>query len=658
MFGPVVSMMVATFGVVTEKDVLPTFFPYQMMPPLSVEEVCEHLQSQPDFMSFMKQYKSFLQTRTSPTSQQERNKLVALPLSGFISSNEQILKDKIFQTVKNQSYRFLREAFPWEMYDVFVPKIEPLGSYLGSGVAWFQRRYRSESSEGKFFRRLENEDYFTAGAMAHYIAQYCSQSLSMEWDLYAFVLDNSTFHPYKKLIRTRVDCLKKMHAQWNGRRLNLYRMNHALLQAREMQLVLKLKAGQANDTDEAADCVTRISDYERLINALQVAFYNQCMEEKGLTLLERIWNRATHFVEKVGVFFSLDEESQTPLEFSTYLSKLVKMVEEDKKIELRIASVDPQNWDAYDWQLKPPTEFQRRFENEEADTKVTPENFLFNLLVQDNIEIALRFCKLIDQSKVETEIWAKQQKRIGEYSTLLKDLFNKQKEIDDVLTLLRGEAYGQFDKEEKEKVPEKPSQLYASMRECEDVSLQLFNSMVVLKWSFLKTFKDNFNKEKGIFQRASSSLTRKTLRMITEGTIWDKTPNFDTSQEEAKRLLADADGVMFSSKRLLGHVLPTDNIEDVEFVVLTEAEMRKTPSFSNQPPVNSIYYWQEIGLDMDKRARQSWQVVREWSWKGVSNAVSYVSTALSQAEKQDSDLQPTNRLPLKSPQGPEKDKEE
>ncbi len=607
----------ALLGTFTEKEVLPTFLPFNPAPQPEIAEVCEHLQEQPEFSSLISTYEKSLKTPNPSSLNQNENKLFTHPLSRFISSKEDALKAKVFKAVKEGTYSVLRELFPWEMYDFFVPKIERIFSGLRFGINWFQKHNRDRLNEGKFLRKLEREDYYSAGAMAHHIAQYFWHSLVIERDLYAFVLDNTTFHSYKKPILEHMKYLRHMYTKWNNRRLKLYHMNHALLEARQAQLILKLKCNEANDTAETAEIMVRINRYENLINALQAAFFNDCMDEKGLSVLERVWDTTSSFIEKVGAFLRLNEKSQTPLNVTTYLDTLKRMVEEDKKVVLKQQSIDPQDWDLYDWQLKPPNEFQRRFEEKNPEDKPTPKSFLFNLLVWDNIHIARHLCNsVIIKPQDKNNVWDEQRQEIEVYSVLLKKLFEKQQETDNILKLL-GEEAEQFEKESKESALKNPTQLYANMSDCERLSLLLFNKMVHVKWAFLKKTKDNFNKEDTTWQRIVNSIKRKGIRLATEGTLWDKTPNFKDSQEEAEKLLVFAEATLQAAKGLMGLAAQNDTYEGFE--VLPQGKLEEDLPFQNSPPISSPHYWNQVMLNMNTRASQTWGSLKEWGEWGKDN---------------------------------------
>lgn len=631
MLGPIIATVFSALGLITPENVLPTFLPYSTPPSPSEEEVFEPFQNYPDFSSLINQYKSGSQGNSSTPSQSD-DKLLSLPLSEFISSNEARLKAKVMETLKEGSYRLLRDLFPWETYDFFVPRIVQTVSYLGSGLQWFKKRYRDQLAEGRFLLRLEDEDYFSAGSMAHSRARYFEEALRIARNLYIFILGNTTFHEYKARILPYMQYLREMHMKWNDRRLDLYHMNYLLLEARQAQLVLKLKTNQANDDiGEAATYLMRMNLYENYINALQVAFYNKCMNQKGLNGLERIWDTTSRFVERVGTLLGLDETSQTHSDPPIYLQKLTQMLDEDRSISLKPSTIDHENWDLYDWQLKPPNAFERRFEEEKSEGTPTLESYLFNLLVKDEILIALHLCKSVAKPPQENSVWDKQQEEITTYSDHLNKLFAIQKRVDDILRDLGDAAYLKFEggRNQANKAPDQPNEtdpstLYASVRECQKLSLLLFNQMVHLKWSLLKKVKDNFNKKDWVGYRAMDSLKRKGLRLVMEGTIWDDTPKFEDSIKTAKNLLADTEGELQKANRLLGRnqqVLVFQGRSDkdpdtIEFVNLPVDE--GSPSIHNEPPPTGLLYWKLRTKDIQGFSLDYWETIKQLSNRGVN----------------------------------------
>lgn len=301
-------------GLPTPQDATPKFLPCVRIESPSIEEVTKHLEGQEDFKDFLRTYKNTLITQPlAPVDISDTLKhLASMPSLKVVENYSQQIIEKTKTVVLDKSHLVLVSLLPGEMYDYFVPNLRWIGESFLNSVRRVKALYQDALTEGGFLTRLEQNDFFSAGRLAHQRSQYYCQALFQEIKMSAFVNQSEDYPHLVQPISEGIEHFKKGYQKWYWRRVNLYDMSYTSLQASQMQVRLKLFYSLERDAEQKRDLIKRINTYEHWINATQVAFYNKTMEEKGLSYPEKVLNKTRDFLEATFVQFWLQETSEQP----------------------------------------------------------------------------------------------------------------------------------------------------------------------------------------------------------------------------------------------------------------------------------------------------------------------------------------------------------
>jgi hypothetical protein len=571
-----VSAAVAVYlGLPSHQDVRPNFLPFAPTQPPSVEELTRHLQEQPGIEQFLTKYQQALEkSKKEVVEPHETSRriatLAALPYLQFVEDQSRSIMGKVKVIALDKLDRVLLVVFPWEMYGYFVPKFQWIGSRTMDWVRWYKERNRDKMAEGGFLTRLEQDDFFSAGRFAHQKAQYFCQALVRSMQMRIFAQHYDEFKQLVPPMSGGVQHFQDEYKKWHRRRASLYQMSYTTLRVRQMQVALKLSLDLTDDPYKLACRRARITFYEHWLNATHSAFYNRTMGEKGLSYLEWAGDKVLDVLDGIGTYFGLQDPSQKPPPFGDCRKTLESALtsdQQDLKTEWAKLTSTPESWDLDAWVLKPANEFEKQ--HEEKDKKVTPDGFLVQLLTIDHSLTAELLCHAMSNIIPKPPVWPEQGKVIQKYNQLLNQLFNSQKELD-VVTLQIIEAMSA----KKDKIEQKDlMEFNAQLSRCQGLSQDLYNGIVCLKGSLLKTVLGNFDQQyKGLSTRILNNIARKTFFIITEGALQTDLPDFDTMSREVNQVLSHVNGALktFNGEVDEGFVVLNSSADTPESPVLTD----------------------------------------------------------------------------------------